>query len=60
MPTHGNADDLAPVVTCRDALRELEKIDPVSDEKLATLADGSKVWGYWEKTAFSDKFEGYK
>jgi DNA (cytosine-5)-methyltransferase 1 len=60
VPTHGNADRLAPFVTCRDALKELEKIDPVSDDALATLADGRKVWGHWKKSTSTDNFNDYE
>jgi DNA (cytosine-5)-methyltransferase 1 len=60
VPTHGNVNGLVPVVTCRDALKELEKIDPVSDDEWATLADGREVWGHWEKSTFTDKFEEYE
>jgi DNA (cytosine-5)-methyltransferase 1 len=60
VPTHGNADGLAPIVTCRDALKDLEKIDPVSDDEWATLADGSKVWGHWKKSTVTDNFDDYK
>ena len=59
-PTHGDREGLAPVVTCSDALKDLE-IDPVSDDGRVVLSDGREVWGHFEeKTNLTEKYEGYE
>lgn len=60
-PTHGNDKGLAPVTTCRDVLKELHEIDPVTDDRLVTLKDGRQVWGHFEeRTVFTRKHEQYE
>lgn len=58
VPTHGNGEGLAPIATCSEVLKDLE-VDPVSNDGLLALPDGSKVWGHFvEKTALTEKYEG--
>lgn len=60
-PTHGSGHGLAPVLTCSDVLKELETVDPVSNDRLVTLQDGRGVWGHFkEKTILTEKYDSYE
>jgi DNA (cytosine-5)-methyltransferase 1 len=60
-PTHGSGHGLAPVVTCSDILKELETVNPVSNDGFVTLQDGREVWGHFiEKTMLTENSEGYE
>ena len=61
VPTHGNDKSLVPVTTCRDALKELEEIDPAADDRVVTLDDGRQVWGHFEeRTVLTERHEIYE
>eukprot|EP00956_Cyclotella_meneghiniana_P040782 scaffold204826_cov38-Cyclotella_meneghiniana.AAC.1 len=65
-PTHGNGKGLAPLTTCRIALKELVKIDSAADDRnssvrMVTLKDRRELRGHFEEhTILIEKHETYE